>query len=86
VTEGRKVAERVINIAGQFLNIKLDYLGFVYEDPLVQNAVIRQRPFLILDSKAKASICIDHMVRRLENMDFKEGSGISKFLKKLFGP
>ena len=85
VTEGRKVAERVINIAGQFLNIKLDYLGFVYEDILVQTAVIKQRPFLTLDPKSKASICIDHIVRRLENMDFKEGSGISKFLKKLFG-
>jgi flagellar biosynthesis protein FlhG len=85
VTEGRKVAERVINIAGQFLNIKLDYLGFVYEDAMVQNAVIRQRPFLTLDPKGRASICIDHIVRRLENMDFKEGSGISKFLKKLFG-
>ena len=84
VTEGRKVAERVINIAGQFLNIKLDYLGFVYEDILVQHAVIKQRPFLTLDPKSKASICIDHLVRRLENMDFKEGSGISKFLKKLF--
>jgi flagellar biosynthesis protein FlhG len=86
VTEGRKVAERVINIAGQFLNIKLDYLGFVYEDVVVQNAVIKQRPFLTLDPKGKASICIDHIVRRLENMDFKEGSGISQFLKKLFGP
>jgi flagellar biosynthesis protein FlhG len=86
VTEGRKVAERVINIAGQFLNIKLDYLGFVYEDAVVQNAVIRQRPFLSLDPKGKASICIDHIVRRLENIDFKEGRGISKFLKKLFGP
>jgi flagellar biosynthesis protein FlhG len=85
VTEGRKVAERVINIAGQFLNIKLDYLGFVYEDILVQNAVVKQRPFFTLDPKGKASICIDHIVRRLENMDFKEGSGISKFLKKLFG-
>lgn len=85
VTEGRKVAERVINIAGQFLNIKLDYLGFVYEDILVQHAVIKQRPFLTLDPKSKASICIDHIVRRLENMDFKEGSGISEFLKKLFG-
>ena len=86
VTEGRKVAERVINIAGQFLNIKLDYLGFVYEDVVVQNAVIKQRPFMALDPKGKASICIDHIVRRLENMDFKEGSGISQFLKKLFGP
>jgi flagellar biosynthesis protein FlhG len=86
VTEARKVAERVINIAGQFLNLKLDYLGFVYEDALVQTAVIKQRPFLVLDPKSKASICIDHIVRRLENMDFKEGGGISKFLRKLFGP
>ncbi len=85
VTEARKVAERVINIAGQFLNIKLDYLGFVYDDTLVQHAVIKQRPFLVLDPKAKASICIDHLVRRLENIDFKEGGGIAKFLKKFFG-
>jgi flagellar biosynthesis protein FlhG len=85
VTEARKVAERVINIAGQFLNIKIDYLGFVYEDPLVQTAVIKQRPFLALDPKAKASICIDHLVRRLEKIDFREGGGIAKFLKKLFG-
>lgn len=86
VTEARKVAERVINIAGQFLNLKIDYLGFVYDDPLVQMAVVKQKPFLALDPKSKASICIDHIVRRLENMDFREGSGISKFLKKLFGP
>ncbi|MBN1835404.1 MAG: MinD/ParA family protein, partial [Spirochaetales bacterium] len=83
VTEARKVAERVINIAGQFLNLKLDYLGFVYEDALVQTAVIKQKPFMALDPKSKASICIDHIVRRLENMDFKEGGGISKFLRKL---
>ncbi len=85
VTEGRKVAERVINIAGQFLNLKLDYLGFVYEDPLVQTAVIRQKPFLALDPKSKASICIDHIARRLENIDYREGGGLQKFLKRLFG-
>ena len=33
VVEGKRVAERVINIAGQFLNLKVDYLGFVYDDP-----------------------------------------------------
>lgn len=86
VTEARKVAERVINIAGQFLNLKIDYLGFVYDDPLVQMAVIKQKPFLALDPKSKASICIDHIVRRLENIDFREGGGISSFLRKLFGP
>ena len=49
VVEGRRVAERVINIAGQFLNLKVDYLGFVYEDPVVHTSVVRQKPFLVLD-------------------------------------
>ncbi len=35
VVEGKRVAERVINIAGQFLNLKVDYLGFVFDDPVV---------------------------------------------------
>ncbi len=84
VTEGKKVAERVINIAGQFLNLKVDYLGYVYEDPAVHQAVIRQKPFTVMDPKGKASICIQHMVGRLEKVGQKEGGGISKFLRKLF--
>ncbi|MBN1698325.1 MAG: MinD/ParA family protein [Spirochaetales bacterium] len=84
VTEGRRVAERVINIAGQFLNLKIDYLGFVYDDVLVHNCVVKQKPFLLADAKSKASICIKHMVGRLENIEYKEGSGIGGFLKKLF--
>jgi flagellar biosynthesis protein FlhG len=85
VTEGRRVAERVINIAGQFLNLKIDYLGFVYDDALVHTAVVKQKPFMALDPKSKASICVDHIARRLENMDFKEGGGVSKFIRKFFG-
>jgi flagellar biosynthesis protein FlhG len=85
VTEGRRVAERVINIAGQFLNIKLDYLGYIYDDIQVHNAVVKQKPFIAMDAKGKASICVDHLVRRLENIEFKEGSGIQKFIKRFFG-
>lgn len=84
VTEGRRVAERVINIAGQFLNLKIDYLGFVYDDIIVHNSVIRQKPFLFVDPKSKASICVKHIASRLENIEYREGSGMSGFLKKLF--
>ncbi len=84
VVEGRKVAERVINIAGQFLNLKVDYLGFIYDDNLVHTAVLKQKPFFILDSRGKASICIKHIASRLENIDYKEGSGLGNFFKKLF--
>lgn len=85
VVEGRKVAERVINIAGQFLNLKVDYLGYVYEDPAVQNAVLRQKPFLIMDPKGKASICLRHLVSRLEKVEYRDGSGLGNFLRKLLG-
>ncbi len=84
VTEGKRVAERVINIAGQFLNLKVDYLGYVYEDPIVHQAVLKQKPFFTIDSKGKPAICIQHLVGRLEKIDYKEGSGIGNFLKRLF--
>ncbi len=84
VTEGKKVAERVINIAGQFLNLKVDYLGYVYEDPEVHQAVLRQKPFLVANPKCKASICVQHIVGRLEKVEFREGGGVGNFLKRLF--
>lgn len=85
VTQGKKVSERVINIAGQFLNLKVDYLGFVYEDVTVQNSVLKQKPFMVVDPKGKASQCLQSIVGRLEKMDYKEGSGLSNFFKRLFG-
>jgi flagellar biosynthesis protein FlhG len=85
VSEGKRVAERVISIASNFLNIKVDYLGFVYNDKLVHNAVIKQKPFFSIDPHSKASICIKHIISRLENIEYREGSGITRFLKKLFG-
>ena len=84
VTEGKKVAERVINIAGQFLNLKVDYLGYVYDDPIVHQAVVKQKPFMVLDPKSKPSACVQHIVGRLEKIDVREGGGIGRFLKRLF--
>ncbi len=85
VVEGKKVAERVITIAGQFLNVKVDYLGYIYEDTAVQTAVLKQKPFIVLDPKAKASICMKHIVSRLEKVDYKDGGGIGEFVRKLLG-
>ncbi len=85
VTEGKKVAERVINIAGQFLNLKVDYLGYVYDDPIVSSSVLKQKPFIVVDPNSKPAICVKHLVGRLEKVEFREGSGVSRFIKKLFG-
>jgi flagellar biosynthesis protein FlhG len=85
VVEGKRVAERVITIAGQFLNLKVDYLGFVYEDPVVHAAVVRQKPFRVMDPRSRAAACVRHLVGRLENVDYRDGKGMPQFLRKLFG-
>jgi flagellar biosynthesis protein FlhG len=84
-TEGKRVAERVINIAGQFLNLKVDYLGYIYDDPGVQQAVLKQKPFSVMDPKGKASACVHNVVSRLEKVEYREGGGLGNFLKRLFG-
>jgi flagellar biosynthesis protein FlhG len=85
VAEAKKVADRMINIAGQFLNLKVDYLGFVYDDSAVSHAVLRQRPFMVVDPKCKASLCVQHIVDRMEKSGIKPAGGFGAMMKRLFG-
>jgi len=71
--DAKKVADRMINIAGQFLNLKVDYLGFIYDDQTVSRAVVNQKPFMVTDPKCKASICIQHIVERLDRSRDRPG-------------
>ena len=83
VNEGRKVAERIINIANQFLNVKVDNLGYIFEDVSIPQSVRKQVPFIVNDPKSKASTCLKHIVSRLEGVDYKEGSNFKNFIMKL---
>ena len=80
--EGKRISERIINIVGQFLNYKVDYIGFVYDDPVVQASVIRQKPFMIVNPTSKPANCVKHIVGRIEKTDLSTSSGVSNFLKK----
>jgi flagellar biosynthesis protein FlhG len=82
--EAKSVADRMINIAGQFLNLKVDYLGFIYDDQAVPQAVLRQKPFMVVDPKCKASQCVQHLVDRMDRAKPKEKSGFGAMLKKIF--
>jgi len=84
VAEAKKVADRMINIAGQFLNLKVDYLGFIYDDPAVPQAVLRQKPFMVLDPKSKASLCMQHIVGRMEKTEIRQDGGLGNLIKRLF--
>ncbi len=83
--EAKKVADRMISIAGQFLNRKIEYLGFIYDDSVVSQAVLKQMPFTVIDPKSKASLCVQHIVERMEKTDIHEGTGgFPSMMKRFF--
>jgi flagellar biosynthesis protein FlhG len=86
VSEGKRVAQRVITIAGQFLNMKVENLGFIFDDMYVPKSVRNQKPFIISYPKAKASICVYMIADRIANKEVsqRKGSGMASFFKSLF--
>ena len=86
VTEGQKVAKKIIDITAQFLSVKIDNLGYIYDDPLISEAVKKQIPFVVLSPKSNVSLCVNHIAHRLMHIDVPEDdSGFRKFFKSLMG-
>ncbi len=86
VAEGHRVAQRVINIAGQFLNIKVENLGFIFDDVYVPKSVCNQKPFVVNYPKSKAAGCIAVIAERLSNRSEvpDKATGLGSFFKNLF--
>ena len=88
IAEARKVAERIISIAHQFLSIKIYDAGFVYEDEAIGRAVRKRKPFVELYPNGRAAECIRRVAYRLENItgnDAYEPKGVKEFVKRFFG-
>ena len=83
--EGKRISDLIINIVGQFLNYKVEYIGFVYDDPVVQASVIRQKPFMAINPTSKPAVCLKHIVGRIEKTEIATDAGVSNFLKKFIG-
>ncbi|MBV6492566.1 MAG: Flagellum site-determining protein YlxH [Turneriella sp.] len=86
--EGKKVAERVINISNQFLNVRVDSLGFIFDDDSVPKSIRRQKPFYLLFPNSKASSCLDIITSRIleQELPKRSESGIGSFFRKIFAP
>ena len=74
--EGKAVVEKLIKLAYRFLGLKVQSMGFVYEDRNVVNAVKSQVPLLMLYPETISSRCIEHIAQRLlygENIPKPQG-------------
>ncbi len=87
--EAKKVVERVVNISNQFLNVRVDDGGFIYDDENVSKSVRRQKPFVIQYPQSKASSCVNVIASNLvhekgAHAGLKPGGGLGSFFRKLF--
>jgi flagellar biosynthesis protein FlhG len=85
VSEGKRVAQRIISIASQFLNIKIESLGFIFDDDAVSKAVRAQKPFIVSYPKSKSSVCVSMIADKIANRESEvsKGGGLSSFIKNL---
>lgn len=87
ITEGKKSADRMVEIVSQFLGMHIETIGYIFEDSCVSKSVMTQLPFFLAYPKSKATECIYHIRNRLANIPEPgeyEG-GVPKFFKRLFG-
>ena len=82
----RDIFAKLYNACDHFLSgISLDFVGAIPQDPLVRQAVIRQKPFCSLNPDAEASVAMHAVARKLAQwkpQDHLDGN-IKFFWKKL---
>lgn len=69
--EGKASFEKLSTTSKRFLGIQLEYLGFIYDDQRVQNAVMNQVPFIVQHPRCLASQCVNQLAQ-----DILEGSKV----------
>lgn len=83
IIEGKKVSDKIVNIAEQFLGLKIERLGYIMEDALVRKSVHEQSPFLIAYPDSKAASCISHIRNKLAEIP-EENHKEKGFFSRLF--
>ena len=85
--EYEDVAEKMNQTTKKFLGISIDYLGYIYDDKAVLEAVHRQEPFITANPKSPAARCVSALVKSL--LSGERMGSVSKgwrgFLDRLFG-
>ena len=63
--QGKAVAQKIANVAQQFLGRNLSYMGHIPRDPHVQQAVMQSQPFSLRFPNAPATKCVQEIAARL---------------------
>ncbi|TKI54978.1 MinD/ParA family protein [Brevibacillus antibioticus] len=84
--EGKMTADKLAMVSKRFLNMDIQSLGYVSDDPCVSKAVKLQRPFLLTYPQSQATRSIRNLVERYLDRPVTSDasvSGLKGFLARL---
>jgi len=70
--EGESVHFRLEQAIKHFMNVEVNLLGMIYDDPSVRKAVISQKPFILHSPSSQPSKNIEFISKKYVNEDFNE--------------
>ncbi|HLK57612.1 MAG TPA: MinD/ParA family protein [Chthonomonadaceae bacterium] len=88
--EAQAVADRLMLISERFLNVKLEFLGFIPQDPTVSRAVRNQSPFVLSQPTCLAAQGVQRIASQLGYARPAPGpiagfSGLMNRMQRFFG-
>ncbi len=84
--QAQDIFKKMNLVCEKFLDVRLEYLGFIFKDEKLVEAVRKQRPVVEIYPYSKSSRCFQQISNRLCNvLPQKKGSAIKRFLNKLLG-
>ncbi|MDE5966393.1 MAG: MinD/ParA family protein [Lachnospiraceae bacterium] len=79
-SEGMEIYKKLNAVASKFLNIQLEYIGYIYHDRNIAKAVIEQNPITITEPKGETARLIFGIADRIVNdkkYEEQQGQGIA---------
>lgn len=80
--EGQEIYDKIRIVVSKFLNIQLEYIGYIPQDKKIAAAVIEQKPIFISAPNSEPAVRIRNICNNLLDIDYEETKkiGIAKVL------
>lgn len=82
--EGNETYIKFKNVSEKFLDVKLEYLGFIFEDRKLLESVRKQKPVVINCPNSDVTKCLRKIADSIINTKNEKDKGFDGFFKKLF--
>ncbi|HDD45006.1 MAG TPA: MinD/ParA family protein [Candidatus Desulfofervidus auxilii] len=85
--EAKEIFEKLHLVTDKFLQVRLEYLGYIFHDKKLREAVRMQRAVVEIFPYAKSSQCFHQIVKALCDESTKDlgGNSVNRFINRLLG-